>query len=258
MSDAPKPSPESRDTKGRVALFATCLVDLFRPRVGLAAAELLERAGYAVEVPEQGCCGQPNFNSGDRTGTRDFASRVIRSFAEFDYVVAPSGSCAAMIRCHYPSLFTPDSDLHAAAHALAEKTYELTAFLRDVAAFSGDGTAWPVSATYHDGCSGLRELSIRDQPRELLASVAGLELRELDDPEACCGFGGVFCVKYPDVSNRIATSKTSDIVKTGATHLLSGELGCLLQLEGKLHREGSDIRAVHVAEALAGKLDGND
>ena len=157
---ASDPESEPRaGRKGRVALFATCLVDLFRPEVGFAAVRLLERAGYAVEVPAQGCCGQPNFNSGDRSGAGAIAAGVIRRFSTYDYVVAPSGSCAAMIRCHYPGLFGADSAAHRAARALAEKTYELTTFLHDVAGSNNAGiqpavTQRPTSITYHDGCSG--------------------------------------------------------------------------------------------------------
>jgi L-lactate dehydrogenase complex protein LldE len=247
--------------KGRVALFVTCLVDLFRPRVGFAAAELLERAGYTVEVPPQACCGQPNFNSGDRAGARAMAAALIPRFAEFDYVIAPSGSCAAMIRRHYPSLFEAESDLHTAALELAARTYELTAFLHDVAGVAGSveiAAHRSVVATYHDGCSGLRELGVREQPRQLLKSIADFELRELSDADACCGFGGLFCVKYPDISDHIASDKIRDIETTGADVLVSGELGCLLQIEGKLHRQGSGVRAVHVAEVLAGDLDDED
>jgi len=227
-------------------------VDLFRPQSGCAAMRLLERAGYAVEVPVQGCCGQPNFNGGDRSGAREIAAGVIGRFAACDYVVAPSGSCAAMIRRHYPALFPAGTDEHLAARAMAEKTYELTCFLSEVAGVKTVEATWPASITYHDGCAGLRELGIRRQPRELLNSVAGLELHELSDPEACCGFGGTFCVKYPEISDRIASSKVADILSTGADYLVAGELGCLLQIEGKLHREGHPVRAVHLAEVLAG------
>jgi L-lactate dehydrogenase complex protein LldE len=236
----------------RVALLVTCLVDLFRPQVGFASARLLEKAGYDVVVPEQGCCGQPNFNSGDREGAAGMARMVIGRFSEFDYVVAPSGSCAAMIRCHYPALFETGSTDRAAAEGLAGKTWELTSFLRDVAGVESVEAEWPGVATYHDGCSGLRELGIRRQPRELLGAVAGFELRELADPEACCGFGGLFCVKYPDVSERIAGAKVQDIADSGAQFLVSGETGCLMHLEGKLHRDGSAVRGLHIAEVLAG------
>jgi len=230
-------------------------VDLFRPQVGFAAIRLLERAGYTVEVPAQGCCGQPNFNGGDRSGAQEIAAGIIRRFADYDYVVAPSGSCAAMIRCHYPALFRAGSDEQRAARAMAEKTHELTCFLDEVAGVKTVEAARPGSFTFHDGCSGLRELGIRRQPRDLLRSVAGLELRELNEPEACCGFGGMFCVKYPEISNRIASSKVADVLSTGADYLVSGELGCLLQIEGKLHRDGHPVRAIHLAEILAGTLD---
>ena len=246
--------PDAREPQ-RVALFVTCLVDLFRPAVGFAAVRLLEQAGYTVDVPAQGCCGQPNFNSGDRPGAAKVARQWIRSFADFDYVVVPSGSCAAMIRRHYTSLFPVESELRAAAAELAGKTYELTAFLHDVAGMSGVGKIQPTLATYHDGCSGLRELGIRRQPRKLLRSIAGLDIREMSDADACCGFGGMFCVKYPDISNRIADAKLKDISATGAACVITGETGCLLQIQGKLHRDGSDIAVAHVAEVLAEAFD---
>ena len=248
----------SRQTSGaeqRVALFITCLADLYRPQVGFAAVRLLEDAGYAVEVPAQGCCGQPNFNSGDRSGAAEIAGALIRRFSVYDYVVAPSGSCAAMIRCHVPTLFPEDSDERVLADALAEKTYELTSFLHDIAGVSRLSIKWPAVVTYHDGCSGLRELGIKQQPRKLLQTVAGLELREMADADACCGFGGLFCVKYPEISNRIAATKTADIAATGADYVVTGETGCLLQIQGKLHRDGSAIRLVHIAEILADQLE---
>jgi len=250
-----KGSGQTSGTQQRVALFITCLADLYRPEVGFAAVRLLEDAGYAVEVPEQGCCGQPNFNSGDRSGAAEIAAALIRRFATYDYVVAPSGSCAAMIRCHVPSLFAEESDERVLADALADKTYELTSFLHEIAGATGTPVTWPAAVTYHDGCSGLRELGIKQQPRKLLQAVTGLELREMTDADACCGFGGLFCVKYPEISNRIAVTKTADIVATGADYVVTGETGCLLQIQGKLHRDGSTIRAVHIAEILAGSLD---
>ena len=241
------------EKKIRVGLFVTCLVDLFRPSVGLATVKLLEDAGCHVDVPRnQTCCGQPAYNSGDRADAASIGEQVIEAFEGYDYVVAPSGSCAAMIRCHYPTLFEAGTDAHAAARALADKTYELTQFLHDVADVRDVGSAWSGSVTYQDGCAGLRELGIRRQPRKLLSSVVGLELHELEDREACCGFGGMFCVKYPEISERIAADKTRDIERTGAEYIVAGDLGCLLQIEGKLHRDGSRVRALHVAEILAG------
>ncbi len=238
----------------RVGLFATCLVDLMRPRVGFAAAKLLQDAGCIVEVPEQTCCGQPAFNSGDRATARGLAMQAIAAFEGYDYVVLPSGSCAGQVIVHYPELLAEDPQWAPRARALAAKTYELTVFLSDVlkakprAQFEG-------SVTYHDSCSGLRELGIQAQPRALLANVEGLSLIEMKDPDVCCGFGGTFCVKYPDVSNKIVEKKTANIAASGATTLLAGDLGCLMNMAGKLAREGREIRVRHVAEVLAGMGD---
>lgn len=250
-------APQFSGRSPRVALFVTCLSDIYRPEVGFAAVSLLEKAGCRVDVPDQACCGQPNFNSGDSRGAAEMARRMIKNFAEFDYVVVPSGSCAAMISRHYPSLFPDDSDMRSRAAGLARKTYELTAFLHDVAGIAEVQAKMTATVTYHDGCSGLRELGIRDQPRRLLRSIDGLELREMKDADACCGFGGMFCVKYPEISNRIADTKIRDIVGTGADFVVSGDTGCLLQIQGKLHRDGSPVKAVHVAEILASQVDEN-
>ena len=235
-----------------MALLVTCLVDLFRPAVGFAAVKLLEDAGYIVEVPEQGCCGQPNYNNGDQQGARKMARGIIETFFGYDYVVVPSGSCAGMLKIHYPALFEPGSKDWQQAEDLAQRTYELTSFLYDVAGVTEVKAQLSATAAYHDGCAGLREMRVRDQPRALLASVSGLEIAELSEPEVCCGFGGTFCVKYPDVSDRITEKKTADICNTGADYLLAGDLGCLLTIGGKLHRDGSTITACHVAEVLAG------
>ena len=240
-----------------VALFVTCLVDLFRPQVGFAAVKLLEDAGCRVVVPAaQTCCGQPAYNSGDRADTIAIARQVIDVFAPFDHVVAPSGSCAGMIAHHYPALFAGDPAMQAKARALAAKTHELTSFLTDVLGVSAVAASFDGSATYHDSCSGLRELGVKAQPRRLLASVDGLELRDLPNAEACCGFGGTFCVKYPDISADIASRKTADITATGAGMVLAGDLGCLVNIAGKLKREGSPVEVRHVAEVLAGMADG--
>jgi L-lactate dehydrogenase complex protein LldE len=238
----------------RVGLFATCLVDLIRPRIGFAAAKLLEDAGCTVEVPSQTCCGQPAFNSGDRQTAREIAMQSIVAFEAFDYVVLPSGSCAGQVIVHYPELFEGDADWSPRARALAAKTFELTVFLNDVlkaapkARFAG-------KVTYHDSCSGLRELGIKAQPRKLLANVEGLQLIEMKDPDVCCGFGGTFCVKYPDVSNKIVEKKTVNIAASEAQTLLAGDLGCLMNMAGKLSREGSGVKVRHVAEILAGMDD---
>lgn len=237
----------------RVGLFVTCLVDLFRPTVGFAAVALLEQAGCTVEVPRaQTCCGQPAYNAGDRADAKAIALRVIEAFAGYDYVVAPSGSCAGMIRRHFPELFADDPAIRPRAEELAARTWELLSFLVDVRGVREVAAQWPRVATYHDACSGLRELGVKDQPRRLLASVAGLELRELPGAEVCCGFGGTFCVKYPNISDKMVSDKADDIAATGAAAVLCGDLGCLLNIAGKLSRQGRAVEARHVAEVLAG------
>lgn len=243
-----KTSPKPR----RVALFVTCLVDLFRPSVGFAAVKLLEDAGCTVEVPPlQVCCGQPAYNSGDRATTRAIAAQVIEAFEGYDAVVAPSGSCGGMLSHHYPGLFDDDPAMKARAEALANRSYELMAFLVDVLGVSKVTARYDGVVTYHDSCSGLRELGVKAQPRQLLGSVQGLSLREMKSPEVCCGFGGTFCVKYPEISNAMVGEKSADIAGVGAGTLLAGDLGCLMNMAGKLQREGSGVKVRHVAEVLA-------
>lgn len=240
----------------RVGLFVTCLVDLMRPSVGFAAVKLLENAGCRVEVPEtQTCCGQPAFNSGDRKDARDVARGVIAAFQGFDYVVVPSGSCAGMIHEHYPALFADEPETLAKAQELARRTHELVSFLVDVLKVDTVDAAYDGTVTYHDSCSGLRELKVKAQPRRLLASVKGLAFTELPSAEICCGFGGTFCVKYPDISERMAADKADDVTATGAGTLLAGDLGCLMNMAGKLQRQGSPVHVRHVAEVLAGMTD---
>ena len=238
----------------QVGLFVTCLVDLYRPTVGFAAIALIERSGpYTVVVPEaQTCCGQPGYNSGDKESAFAIARQVVNAFEGFDYVVAPSGSCAGMIKTHYPDLLAGDPAFAARAKALAEKTYELTQFLRDVAHWDGVSAAFTGNVTYHDSCSSLRELKVKTQPRELLAKVGGLSFKELPDGEPCCGFGGTFCVKFPEISNRMVEDKVANIEATGADIVLAADMGCLLNIAGKLKRQGSKVQARHVAEVLAG------
>jgi len=239
----------------RVGLFVTCLVDLMRPSIGFAAAKLLEDAGCHVEVPSQTCCGQPAFNAGDRKTAATIASQLIATFEGFDYVVAPSGSCAGMIRKHFPELFDQDPNLAERARALAEKTHELVSFLTDILGVSSVAAAFAGTVTYHDSCSGLRELGVKAQPRALLASVQGLDLVEMADSEVCCGFGGTFSVKYGPISDRIVTEKAEKIEAAEPDVLLAGDLGCLLNMAGKLARRGSTIEVRHVAEVLAGMTD---
>ncbi|MDP6344492.1 MAG: (Fe-S)-binding protein, partial [Alphaproteobacteria bacterium] len=247
--------PPASEKPVNVGLFVTCLVDLFRPSVGFAAVKLMEDAGCTVHVPDQTCCGQPAHNSGDRGHTKAIARQVIAAFERFDYVVAPSGSCAGMIAVHYPELFTGEPDWTKRARSLAAKTHELTAFLTDVLGVDTVTAAWSGSATYHDSCAGLREMKVREQPRKLLGSVDGLELEEMADADVCCGFGGTFCVKYGEISTDIVSRKTNNIAATGAEMLLAGDMGCLLNMAGRLRREGSAVQVRHVAEVLAGTTD---
>ncbi len=241
------------EPRPRVALFVTCLVDLHRPTVGFAAIRLLEAAGCQVEVPRaQTCCGQPAYNSGDRATARDLARGILDAFAGYDYVVVPSGSCGGMLRTHMPGLFDDDPNLRARAEALAARTYELVSFLADVMKLTHVPGRHAGRVTYHDSCAGLRELGVKAQPRALLATVEGLSLTELPDADVCCGFGGTFCVKYPEISTRMVTDKTQAIRGTGAEMVLAGDLGCLLNIAGRLAREGSPVAVRHVAEVLAG------
>ena len=237
----------------RVALFVTCLVDFFRPTIGFAAVKLLEAAGCTVEVPRaQTCCGQPAYNSGDRADAKAIALQVLDTFEGYDHVVAPSGSCAGMLRVHYPELFADDPVVLPRAQQLATRSWELISFLVDVCGMRGVSARWDRAVTYHDACSGLRELGVKDQPRRLLASVGGLTLAELAGAETCCGFGGTFCVKYPDISDKMVGDKEAHIVATDAEAVLAGDLGCLLNIAGKLRRHGRQIEVRHVVEVLAG------
>jgi len=238
----------------QVGLFVTCLVDLFRPNIGFAALKLLEDAGCQVTVPAtQTCCGQPGYNAGDRAGAQQLARKVLSEFAGCDYVVVPSGSCAGMIRTHYRELLSEFPDLHTRVEQLAARTYELTDFLHNVLKLTAVPGRWQGTITYHDRCSGLRELGVKSQPRALLSKVSGLELKEMKAPEQCCGFGGTFSVKFEDISTRICDQKCDDIEASGADAVVLGDLGCMLNIEGRLRRRGNvDTRVLHVAEVLAG------
>ncbi len=249
MSETRSPQPV------RVGLFVTCLVDLFRPSVGFAAVKLLEDAGCMVVVPSQTCCGQPAFNSGDRKTAKQIAEQVIAAFAPCDYVVVPSGSCAGMIAKHFPELFSNDPNMAHKANALADKTYELVSFLTDVLGIDKVAARFSGAVTYHDSCSGLRELGIRAQPRKLLATVDGLTLVEMKDSDVCCGFGGTFAIKYGEISNAIVLQKAEQVVASGAPTLLAGDLGCLMNMAGRLSRSGQTVAVRHIAEVLAGMTD---
>ena len=241
--------------KPRIGLFATCLVDLFRPSIGFAAARLLEQAGCEVVVPEQTCCGQPAFNSGDRRDAQHLARQVMTAFETCDYIVVPSGSCGGMMARHYPELFKDDPQWSARAIGFAAKCHELVSFLTHVMKMKAVDACFDGKVTYHDSCSGLRELNIKDQPRKLLQSVKGLTLVEMQESDVCCGFGGTFAVKYGEISDAIVSHKVGKVAEAQPHTLLAGDLGCLMNMAGKLARKGSTIQVRHVAEVLAGMTD---
>lgn len=241
----------------KVGLFVTCLVDLFRPNVGFSALELLEKAGCDVSVPDvQTCCGQPGYNSGDFTTAQSLARQVMAAFEEFDYVVGPSGSCMGMLREHYSELFPLEGAWAHRAKLFGERCYELTSFLTDVMGLESVDVTYTGKVTYHDSCSSLREMGVKGQPRKLLKTVESLDLVEMEQTEVCCGFGGSFCVKYPEISARLAGDKIKNAEATGAQTLLAGDMGCLMNLAGRLKRERSPMKVYHVAEVLAGRTHG--
>ncbi len=242
----------------RVALFITCLVDLMRPEIAESSVTLLESAGCTVEVPmTQTCCGQPGFNSGDTASARELARKFLAEFEGFEYVVVPSGSCGGMIRHHYPTLFADDPDLRRRIDDLSARTWELTAFLHDVLKLKQLPGRFDGAVTYHDSCSGLRELGVQAQPRALLALNPSIRLTEMKDARACCGFGGTFSVKYGDISSAIVDEKIDRIRASGAPCVVLGDLGCMLNIEGRLRRTGdTTTRVLHVAQVLAGNVGG--
>jgi L-lactate dehydrogenase complex protein LldE len=240
----------------KVGLFITCLVDLMRPEIGMAAVRLLESGGCSVEVPlSQTCCGQPGFNSGDTVAARELARKFLDEFEGFDYVVVPSGSCASMIRCHYPDLFDDEPAVRRRMDALSARTWELTSFLHEVLKIEALPGQFEGEVTYHDSCSGLRELGVQEQPRALLALNPKIQLREMNEARACCGFGGTFSAKYGNISTAIVDDKIANIQAAGTGCVVLGDLGCMLNIEGRLRRAGDkDTRVLHVAQVLAGEV----
>ncbi|MEP7206811.1 MAG: (Fe-S)-binding protein [Casimicrobiaceae bacterium] len=237
----------------RVGFFVTCLVDLMRPSIGFAAIRLLEAGGAEVYVPPgQTCCGQPAYNAGDRADARALAAKVIAEFEACDWLVAPSGSCSGMIRTHYVELCADDPALQRRAESLAERTRELTEFLLNELKLDRVPGHFNGTITYHDSCAGLREMGVKSQPRALLAKVAGLKVTEMAEPETCCGFGGTFAIKFGEISGRMADNKCQHVINSGADAVVLGDLGCMLNIEGRLRRRGDATRVLHVAEVLAG------
>src|SRR5580658_6930988 len=238
----------------QVSIFVTCIVDQLFPEAGMAMATVLERLGYSVDFPRaQTCCGQPAFNSGYREEARAVARHTLGTLEDCQYVVVPSGSCTAMISHHYEDLFEAGSAEHAAAESLASRTFEFSRFVTEVAGVEDLGARFDGIATYHDSCHALRELKIKDGPRRLLANVQGLELREMDTAEECCGFGGTFSVEFPAVTGGMARTKIDSILKTEAGTVVSTDSSCLMQLQGVIDRARLPIRTLHLAEILAAR-----
>ncbi len=238
----------------KVGLFVTCLVDLARPGIGFATLRLLEAAGCEVVVPEaQTCCGQPGYNSGAREIAKALARKVLAEFADCEYVVAPSGSCSGQVKAHYVQDLFRDDAMRPEFEKLAAKWYELSDFLVNVLHVESTAGSFAGSLTYHDSCAGLRELGVKTQPRALLRQ-AGATIVEMAECEKCCGFGGTFSVKLGDISTRMAENKCASIAASGAQVVVGGDLGCLLNIEGRLRRNGDHAtRVLHFAEILAGE-----
>jgi L-lactate dehydrogenase complex protein LldE len=238
----------------RVSLFVTCIVDQLFPKVGMAMAGVLERLGYSVDFPEaQTCCGQPAFNSGYRAEARTVARHFLKTFESSECIVVPSGSCTAMVTHHFADLFHKEPETLTRVHALEKRTWEFSSFLTEIAGVEDVGARFDDVVTFHDGCHALRELGIRSAPRRLLAHVRGLELREMQPAEECCGFGGTFSVKFAELSGAMVRTKIDAIAATGAHTVVSLDPSCLMQIQGALSRAGSSVRTMHLAEVLASR-----
>ncbi len=236
----------------RVSLFVTCIVDQLFPKVGLAMADVLERAGCEVDFPEeQTCCGQPAFNTGYRREAREVARHFLRVFRDSEYIVIPSGSCASMIRNHYAELFAKEPEWLDAVRRVQLRVWEFTEFLTEVAKVEDVGARFERTVTFHDSCHALRELGVKQGPRRLLANVRGLTLKEMTPAEECCGFGGTFSVKFPEVSTGMAQAKLDAIAGTGAEYVVGVDASCLMQIQGALSRAGMAVGTMHIAEVLA-------
>lgn len=232
----------------QIGLFIPCLVDQFFPQAGLAVARILKRLGHSVEYPaEQTCCGQPAFNAGVRSEATALAKRFVQVFDRFEAVVAPSGSCVAMVRNFYPELLdiAPDAPF-------LTRVFEFSEFLVDRLNVTDLGATFNERVTYHDSCHLLRELRVQEQPRKLLRAVKGMDFVELNDGPTCCGFGGVFSVKFPEVSTVMGEDKVAAIERTGARYVTAGDCGCLMHIGGLLTRRASKVRPIHLAELLGG------
>jgi len=236
-----------------VTLFIQCLVDSLYPEVGLAMVQLFERLGILVDIPlNQTCCGQPAFNSGYRKEAKKAAKRFIRIFEHADVIVCPSGSCVDMVKHQYPGLFKDDPLWQKRAESVSTKIFELSQYLVDVLEIEDVGASFKGKITFHESCHLLRNLGVSEQPRKLIANVRDIQLIELKDAEKCCGFGGTFSVKYPDISSAILSEKVDNIVATGADAVVGCDISCLMNIQGMLSRRNSPIKTLHIAQLLAG------
>ena len=243
--------------KIKVSLYVTCLVDQLFPEVGVSVVRLLRRLGVDVDFPrDQTCCGQAVFNSGFTREARQLARRVLKSFGpsqestDNSYVVVPSGSCATMMKVFYPQIFRQDAELHRQAQELGNRVYEFSEFLVKILEVTDVGASYAGKVAYHPSCHLLRELGVSEEPRQLVRSVQGTELCEMEQAETCCGFGGTFSVKYPHISAGMLDDKLEDLLKTGADTLVACDVSCLMHIGGGLSRQGIDVRAMHLAQLL--------
>ncbi len=236
-----------------ISLFIPCLVDAIYPEVGEAVVRVFERLGLPVTYPlDQTCCGQPAFNAGHRRRAGAAARRFVAIFEDAEAIVCPSGSCVAMVRRHYPELLQEDDAWRRRALGVAGKTWEFSEYLVDVLGTDDVGAGYPGTVTYHDSCHLLRGLGVREQPRRLIRGVRGTRLVEMRDSDRCCGFGGAFSVAYPEISTALVDEKVADILATGADAVVGGDMGCLMNIAGRLSRLGSPVRVMHIAQLLGG------
>lgn len=238
----------------RATLFIQCLVDGIYPEVGEAMAAVLQRLGVSLDCPtSQTCCGQPAFNSGYRDQALTAARRFIEIFEHAAVIVCPSGSCVSMVRHHYPMLFPVGDPWRGRAEAVARKTFEFTEYLVDVLGITDVGAVARGRVTYHDSCHLLRTLGVKDQPRQLLAAVKGISFVEMTGSDRCCGFGGAFSVKYGDISTAMVDEKIANIIATGADIVTGCDMGCLMNIQGRLRRRGLPVEVRHIAQILNGE-----
>lgn len=239
--------------KKKITLFVTCLVDGIYPEVAESMVEVFQRLNIHVDCPvDQTCCGQPAFNSGYRNEARVAAKRFIEIFEDAHVIVSPSGSCVNMVRHHYPELFKEDPKWLPRARRISDKTYEFTEYLVDILKVTDLSASFDGKVTYHDSCHLRRGLGVAEQPRKLLARIRGAEFIEMEDSDRCCGFGGGFSVKYPEISTAMVEDKVKNIIASGAGTVVGCDISCLMNIQGKLSRMGLPVKCLHIAQIMVG------